>query len=144
MSDADSIGSALQRLLTAYERLAVVRRRELGLNANEETALLLIGSGVTAPVELSRAIGMTTAGVTNMLDRLAADGLVRREPHDTDKRRVLLTLTKRGFRAQLDLDSTHAMVGGLAVDAGHAPETLRFLTSAADTVERLAQDRGAV
>lgn len=136
MSEAADIGQAVQRLLDAYDGIAVARRRELGLNANEEAALRLIGQGITAPSELSRAIGMTTAGITNMLDRLEAGGQVRREPHQTDKRRVLLTLTKLGFRAQLELEYVHAKVARLVnSDPGASAHVRRFLDEAALLVE---------
>lgn len=139
MNEATDIGRAVQRLLDAYERLAVARRRELGLNANEEAALRLIRQGTSAPSEISRTIGMTTAGVTNMLDRLEAGGLVRRERHQTDKRRVLLTLTKLGFRGQLELDAVHARVASLAsADAGASALACRFLDDAATLVEDAA------
>ena len=140
MTSNRDITTALQRLLTAYERLGATRRRALGLNPNEEAALLLIGQGVTAPSELSRTIGMTTAGVTNMLDRLEGDGLLRREPHETDKRRVLLTLTKKGFRAQLEVEAVMSDVALIATDAGEesAASILAFLDAAAAHVDASA------
>ncbi len=143
MHEATDIGEAVQRLLTAYERLAQTRRGALDLNPNEEAALRIIGHGVTAPSDLSRAIGMTTAGVTNMLDRLEAGGHVRREPHQTDKRRVLLTLTKRGFRAQLELETMHARIAELAAASGpDARDAVqRFLAEAAALVEYEAAAR---
>jgi DNA-binding MarR family transcriptional regulator len=142
VTEASDIAGALQRLLDAYERLGVVRRRELGLNTNEESVLLHIGHGMGTPSGLSRAIGMTTAGMTNMLDRLEADDLVRRQPHDTDKRRVLLTLTKKGFRAQLDLEATHERVGRLTSGDVHATVHVReFLEQAAALVESQADER---
>lgn len=136
MTEVADIGAALQRLLAAYAQFAMERRRALGLNANEEAALLLLGQGSTAPSDLSRSIGMTTAGITNMLDRLENDGLVRREPHETDKRRVLLTLTKKGFRSQLELEAMHQRVAQLADASGAeaAHHLHEFLHGAADLV----------
>ncbi|MCW2921447.1 MAG: MarR family transcriptional regulator [Thermoleophilia bacterium] len=137
MSSQSDIVDALRRLLDAYDRLGVSRRQSLGLNPNEESALLLIGRGVTAPSEISRLIGMTTAGITNMFDRLEAEGLVRREPHETDRRRVLLTLTKRGFRSQLELESVHVEVASAVVAAGKGTlaSVQSFLDDAAVIVE---------
>lgn len=139
---ATDIDAAIQRLLSAYERLGLARRRALGLNSNEEAALQLIGDGVTAPSDLSRRLGMTTAGITNMLDRLETSGHVRREPHQTDKRRVLLTLTKLGFAAQLELETTHARVARLAETSSVARTAIgRFLEDAALLVEDEAARR---
>lgn len=146
MTRDSDIAGTLQRLLAAYARLGAVRRAALDLNPNEEAALLLLGQGASTPSELSRAIGMTTAGMTNMLDRLEADGLVRRQPHLSDKRRVLLTLTKKGFRPQLDLEATHVQVAHLAEQSGDEVATLvlAFLTRAVSLVEaRAGEPHGA-
>jgi DNA-binding MarR family transcriptional regulator len=48
------------------------------------------------PGALIRATLVTSGTTTNRIDRLAAAGLVRREPDPTDKRGVLVTLTDRG------------------------------------------------
>ena len=48
------------------------------------------------PGALLRATLVTSGTMTNRIDRLAAEGLVRREPDPRDKRGVLVTLTDRG------------------------------------------------
>jgi DNA-binding MarR family transcriptional regulator len=48
------------------------------------------------PGALLRATLVTSGTMTNRIDRLAAAGLVRREPDPRDKRGVLVTLTRRG------------------------------------------------
>jgi DNA-binding MarR family transcriptional regulator len=48
------------------------------------------------PGALIRATLVTSGTMTNRIDRLAAAGLVRREPDPTDKRGVLVTLTGQG------------------------------------------------
>jgi DNA-binding MarR family transcriptional regulator len=48
------------------------------------------------PGALLRATLVTSGTMTNRIDRLAAAGLVRREPDPSDKRGVLVTLTDRG------------------------------------------------
>jgi DNA-binding MarR family transcriptional regulator len=48
------------------------------------------------PGALLRATLVTSGTMTNRIDRLAAEGLVRREPDPRDKRGVLVTLTERG------------------------------------------------
>jgi DNA-binding MarR family transcriptional regulator len=49
------------------------------------------------PGALLRATLVTSGTMTNRIDRLAAAGLVRREPDPRDKRGVLVTLTDRGM-----------------------------------------------
>ena len=48
------------------------------------------------PGALLRATLVTSGTMTNRIDRLAAAGLVRREPDPRDKRGVLVTLTGQG------------------------------------------------
>src|SRR5580704_17936291 len=50
------------------------------------------------PGALLRATLVTSGTMTNRIDRLAAAGLVRREPDPTDKRGVLVTLAEAGRR----------------------------------------------
>ena len=51
------------------------------------------------PGALLRATLVTSGTMTNRIDRLAAAGLVRREPDPRDKRGVLVTLTDQGRAA---------------------------------------------
>ena len=53
------------------------------------------------PGALLRATLVTSGTMTNRIDRLAAAGLVRREPDPRDKRGVLVTLTEQG-QARVD------------------------------------------
>ena len=72
------------------------------------------------PGALLRATLVTSGTMTNRIDRLAAAGLVRREPDPRDKRGVLVTLTDRG-REQVDaaladlLSRERALLAGLNI-----------------------------
>ncbi|MBO0885011.1 MAG: winged helix-turn-helix transcriptional regulator [Mycobacterium sp.] len=48
--------------------------------------------GPSTPGELTRCTGLTTGGVTVMLDRLEKVGYVKREPNPRDRRSVLVHL----------------------------------------------------
>jgi DNA-binding MarR family transcriptional regulator len=73
------------------------------------------------PGALLRATLVTSGTMTNRIDRLAAAGLVRREPDPRDRRGVLVTLSERG-RAVVDaaltdlLDREQALLAGLDED----------------------------
>jgi DNA-binding MarR family transcriptional regulator len=73
------------------------------------------------PGALLRATLVTSGTMTNRIDRLAAAGLVRREPDPRDRRGVLVTLSKRG-RAVVDaaftdlLDREQALLAALGED----------------------------
>ena len=49
--------------------------------------------------DLSRALVMSSGGMTNLLDRLEKDGLVRRGNDPADRRGVLVTITPKGRKA---------------------------------------------
>jgi DNA-binding MarR family transcriptional regulator len=70
------------------------------------------------PGTLLRATLVTSGTMTNRIDRLAAAGLVRREPDPRDRRGVLVTLSERGQTvvdaALTDLlDREQALLAGL-------------------------------
>jgi len=46
--------------------------------------------------ELSQLLRCTLRNVTDLVDALEARGLVAREPHSTDRRATIVTLTRRG------------------------------------------------
>jgi DNA-binding MarR family transcriptional regulator len=48
--------------------------------------------GPSTPGELARFTGLTTGGVTMMLDRLEKAGYLKREPNPRDRRSVLVRL----------------------------------------------------
>jgi DNA-binding MarR family transcriptional regulator len=76
--------------------------------------------------------------MTNRVDRLAAAGLVRREPDPRDKRGVLVTLTDQG-REQVDaamadlLRREQALLAGLDnVERRHLADLMRILLAPFD------------
>jgi DNA-binding MarR family transcriptional regulator len=90
------------------------------------------------PGALLRATLVTSGTMTNRIDRLAAEGLVRREPDPRDKRGVLVTLTARG-QDRVDaalaglLRRERALLAGL--DAGerrHLADLMRILLAPFD------------
>ncbi|MCB9690917.1 MAG: MarR family transcriptional regulator [Alphaproteobacteria bacterium] len=62
---------------------------QIGLYATDTKALdLLMEQGPLSPSELARAVGLTTASTTALIDRLEARDLVERQPDPDDRRRV--------------------------------------------------------
>jgi MarR family transcriptional regulator, organic hydroperoxide resistance regulator len=57
--------------------------------------LLWAQDGLT-PGEIARRLGLATPTVTRAATRMEAAGLLRREPHPSDRRLVRLVLTERG------------------------------------------------
>jgi len=90
------------------------------------------------PGALLRATLVTSGTMTNQIDRLAAAGLVRREPDPRDKRGVLVTLTSQGRRsvdaALADLlRRERALLAGLnAADRRRLADLMRILLAPFD------------
>jgi len=76
------------------------------------------------PGALLRATLVTSGTMTNRIDRLAAAGLVSREPDPRDRRGVLVTLSERG-KAVVDaaftdlLDREQALLSCLGLEQRH-------------------------
>ena len=90
------------------------------------------------PGALLRATLVTSGTMTNRIDRLAAEGLVRREPDPRDKRGVLVTLTEQG-RERVDaalaglLRRERALLAGLDhAERSHLADLMRILLAPFD------------
>lgn len=85
-------------------------------------AITLVGHEPGLTIEhLRRALGLSHPGAVRLVDRLAADGLVRRLPSERDRRAVALHLTEAGASSAQAI--RHARRGSLAA-------ALRTLTAA--------------
>ncbi|WP_189824405.1 MarR family winged helix-turn-helix transcriptional regulator [Streptomyces finlayi] len=89
---SDDIRAQLRELTLRQQRF----ERFLGRKLHVDPAGLavmdhLVNVAPTTPSELARHLGTSTAAMTLVIDRLAAGGHVRREPHPTDRRKVVVT-----------------------------------------------------
>lgn len=81
-------------------------REELGarlsVNPTDLAAMeLLIARGPLSPSTLANELGLTTAGVTSVVDRLSALDHVSRQPHPTDRRGVRVVPNPRSIDAAI-------------------------------------------
>jgi DNA-binding MarR family transcriptional regulator len=77
----------------------------MGMSYNDVRALELLteapeGMGT---VELGNRLGIRSASAAQMVDRLESAGHVRRGPHPSDRRRVVVELTARGRADALEV-----------------------------------------
>ena len=68
---------------------AIAERVDLG-PTEEKTLLLLSGSGSFTAGDIARHTGLTTASVTDLIDRLERKGFARRVRDTKDRRRVIV------------------------------------------------------
>ena len=91
MSSEPRESSPLMAALTHYSRereaAAVKARKQLGVNELDAKALAIVGATPgMRPSELATTLGVTSAGITTMVERLVRRGILRRELDDTDRR----------------------------------------------------------
>jgi DNA-binding MarR family transcriptional regulator len=108
----------------------IVERRLAEFDVTAKQAALLIHAvhGQTTPNQLTAKLGTDTAGMTRLLDRLEAKGLLRRQRHPDDRRSVVIELTDRGRKLAPRLAPVFGQVTGQAL-AGFAEDDVRHLSA---------------
>jgi DNA-binding MarR family transcriptional regulator len=122
--------AALRQFLAFSERAA----RTVGLMPQQHQALLAIkgGGGRVSVGELATRLGIRPNTAVELVDRLAAAGLVRRSGSADDGRRVLLALTAKAERMLAELSGAHLeelrrmapMLGDLLASLRAGPDKL--------------------
>jgi DNA-binding MarR family transcriptional regulator len=105
---------AWQALLHAHQqvtrRLDAELRAEHGLSLHAYDVLLRLARAPGRRLrmtDLAERVMMSPSGLTRVVDRLVADGLVQRERSDTDARVMLTGLTDRGRQVLRRAAQTH-------------------------------------
>jgi DNA-binding MarR family transcriptional regulator len=95
MAAATSIMRAQQIVQTRVEEAL----RTFDLTFARYEALVLLGfsrRGALPMGKMGERLMIHPTSVTNIVDRLEAQGFVRRQPHETDRRTTLVTITETG------------------------------------------------
>ncbi|QGY38702.1 MarR family transcriptional regulator [Pseudodesulfovibrio cashew] len=89
-----------QRIVEFYEKLSSWEHcvvRDQGLTLPQVHALEILGTHEALRMkELAEKMGVTTGTLTVLADRLEKAGMVRRKPHEEDRRSILVELTDSG------------------------------------------------
>lgn len=81
----------LRDMISAHDAFLSHMGRELAVNTTDLTAMThLISSGPLGATELAKRLGMSTAAVTTVVDRLEAVGHASRFQNPTDRRAVVI------------------------------------------------------
>jgi DNA-binding MarR family transcriptional regulator len=115
MSDRERFSGALDRILELVVLLnhdMTQSLTERGLTVSRATLLwTLRRTGPSPQRDLAAALGVTARTVTGLVDGLVAAGLVTREPHPSDRRATLVTLTAAGTGLVATLEREQAELG---------------------------------
>ena len=108
---------ALQELVDVAALVPHEVARRAGLSTSELHSLRHLMDTPMGPVELARALGVTSAAASGVVDRLVTRGHALRRPHAADGRRTEVVITESGrlevferlapmFAALAELDSS--------------------------------------
>lgn len=131
---------ALQQLVEVAGSMPheVARRNEM--STSELHSLRHLAAAPMGPVELARALGVTSAAASGIVDRLVAHGHAQRTAHPDDGRRRQVVITDRGrlealtmlapmFRSLAALDAS--------LEDDERPVVERYLRGAAAAMREL-------
>lgn len=92
-------------LLEGYQRLVAAveadLKAETGMTLSELEVLIRLVNEPEhrlRPRDLANSCVMSTSGCTRLLDRLEQQQLIKRHPHGSDRRGLMVEVTKRGTR----------------------------------------------
>lgn len=66
--------------------------------------------GPSTQQALAAALQVSPRNVTGLVDAVEKGGFTRREPHPTDRRAILVTLTEQGTRAMTEMEESRRQI----------------------------------
>lgn len=129
---------ALRRVVNLNEEIGYQVRRIMGLKDTDYAAMALLMREPMGPTELARALHITSAAATAVVDRLVRAGHAIREPHPDDRRRMIVRAADCS-RAKT-MEHVYPMMGMVEdelekLDEGGRAAVLGFLTGTAARLE---------
>ena len=114
----DSLGYQIAHLNRLYDRRLQDALQDLGVAPGQFAPLVMLfeQDGLTQ-AELCRRINVEQPTMANTLDRMERDGLVKRTPDPSDKRRATIHLTARASEMRGSVMDRARKVASLAVQA---------------------------
>ena len=115
---------------------------ERGLTpARAEVIWKLRRSGPVTQRQLSDALRVTPRNVTSLVDGLAAGGFISRDPHPSDRRATLVTLTPEGVAAAEALARAHRQFAQLLFGSVPARDLATFVRTLDHVLAGLSSER---
>lgn len=146
-AQAFAVMEALGEWQAAGRALAKLSARYMQLNETDMRAIRMIMAAqhrgeIVTPKDIAQAVEISGASTTKLIDRLVAAGHLSRDPHPTDRRTVLITVTESTRAAASNtIGRQHAR--RFAVAAGMSPEerdiVIRFLRALTEADEPQAE-----
>lgn len=143
-TDPDVLAASLQRFGLDRDRMRAALAGRAGISATALDALEhLEADGPLTQRQLGERLSFTSGAITMLVDRLEEAGWVRRRPHPSDRRYVLVELTSEAIgRSPQGLVDFHARIRAIAsgIPAAHRAAVCGFLQAAADAAAAAASE----
>ena len=144
MSDTDDSGDFQTAFWSAKHALAhasAVAFAQHGVHEGQQYVLrCLWREDGLSPGEVARRLGLATPTVTRAATRMEATGLLRREPHPSDRRLVRLRLTDRGRELEKVIDEQTNLLTERALATLSAAERESLVRALHEIRRNLAAD----
>lgn len=108
-----ALDKVLELVVVLDEDMATSLARHGLTPARAHLVWLLHHGGPATQRSLADALKVTPRNVTGLVDGLVATGYVTREPHPTDRRATLVSLTAHGSSTLTEMDRGHQELAGL-------------------------------
>jgi DNA-binding MarR family transcriptional regulator len=139
-----NLAASLQRFGLARDQMRSVLARGAGISPADLDALEhLEADGPLTQRQLGDRLSLTSGAITMLVDRLEDGGWVRRRPHPTDRRYVLVELSAQAVeRIPPSLAAYHDEVRAIAAEvaAKHRDAIADFLNATAEAASRAAAE----
>lgn len=144
----ERLAEQLRAVIVATDEYRRAMASAFGVGVHESAVLgELLHEGPLPPSALVKRLGIASASVTALLDRLEAAGYTRRERHPTDRRSVLVTLTPGGraaIEASFALFSADVYQSVERSEPHHIREFTVVLAKIAEALRERAAQPGAL
>jgi DNA-binding MarR family transcriptional regulator len=140
---AEAIGRTIMRWQDATEDFDEAFGRLHGLSAPERRCLGLIAFGPQTARAIATETGLTPASITALLDRLEARNLLTRRPDPDDRRKIMVSATRKALSL---IEEAYGPIQreGAALLMRYSREEqdtiLRFVADALELQSRLTRD----
>src|SRR5271169_3125 len=140
--EPEAMAASLQRFGLERDRMRGALASAAGISATDLDALEhLEADGPLTQRQLGDRLSLTSGAITMLVDRLEQGGWVRRRPHPSDRRYVLVELSPQALdRTPPGLAAYHARITAItaSVPAAHRDAIGRFLQAAAEAATEAA------
>lgn len=140
----ESVLNRMMQLTVLVGRDMDERLARDGVSRSRVPVLWVISaSGPQTQRELSEALRVSPRNITGLVNALSADGLVSREPHPSDRRAVLITLTGAGQALVEKLAREQSQFTAVLFEGWEPAELAAFARGLDRSVARLQHMVGA-